>query len=383
VSSLTGLDWVALAVIVFFAFGGWRRGLIVSALSLVGLIAGAIAGARVAPHLLRGGASSQWSAVASLVGAVIGAMLLQLLASIAGAFVRGGLRLTPLRFFDSAAGVVFGAFTGVVFIWVLGATAQLVPGQTSLRSAVQRSEIVRRLDEAVPPRDVLHLLARIDPFPAIAGPAAPTLPPSPSVQRDPVIRRASDAVVRVVGTACGIGVEGTGWFVRDHLVVTAAHVVAGESDTRVQIPGVDGLLAADVVAFDAHDDVAVLRVGGVRVAPLALSPPQSGAAVGIVVYPENGPLTTTPGRIGRTTTVLTQDAYGRGPVSRTITAVAGTVKHGNSGGPAIDRRGRVEATMFAARVGASGGYGIPASVVEPVLASAGQRPVSTGDCAAG
>ena len=102
----------------------------------------------------------------------------------------------------------------------------------------------------------------------------------------------------------------------------------------------------------------------------------------IVGYPENGPLTSTPGRIGRTATVLTQDAYGHGPVSRTITAVSGHVRHGNSGGPAIDRRGRVQTTVFAARVNTSGGFGVPAELVQRALANA-QEPVSTGACAAG
>jgi S1-C subfamily serine protease len=187
--------------------------------------------------------------------------------------------------------------------------------------------------------------------------------------------------VRVVGTSCGIGVEGTGWFARPDLIVTAAHVVAGQDDTRVQLPGRTGLLSAQAVAFDAHNDVAVLRVDGVRVAPLRVTAPIDGASVAIVGYPEDGPLTTTPGRIGRTQRVFTQDAYGRGPVARSITAVAGQVRHGDSGGPAIDRRGRVQATIFAARVGSGGGFGVPDEPVLSALASAGQRPVSTGDCA--
>jgi S1-C subfamily serine protease len=381
VSALTTVDWVAIGLVLLSAFGGWRRGLIASVLSLLGLAAGAYAGSRIAPHLLSGGSRSQWAAVAGLVGAILGATLGQTLAGLAGSVVRGGLRLTPFRLFDSLGGLVVGAATGLALVWVLGATALLVPGQTQLRHAVQRSSLVRRLDEAVPPRSVLNLLARIDPFPSIAGPSAPEEPPTQAVLDDPVIRRAAHAVVRVIGTACGIGVEGTGWFARPGLVVTAAHVVAGETDTRVEIQGV-GLVPAQAVAFDARNDVAVLRVDGPSVQPLELAQPQPGDAVGIVGYPENGPLTTTPGRIGRTSTVLTQDAYGRGPVSRTITAIAGRVRHGDSGGPAIDRDGRVQSTVFAARVGSSGGYGIPGSIVERALGGA-QEPVSTGACAAG
>ena len=80
-------------------------------------------------------------------------------------------------------------------------------------------------------------------------------------------------------------------------------------------------------------------------------------------------------------TVLTQDALGHGPVGRTITAVAGQVEHGNSGGPAVDAAGRVESTIFAARLGSASGYGVPPSIVRSDLARAGTNPVPTGSCA--
>jgi uncharacterized membrane protein required for colicin V production len=379
VPSLTIVDWVALALVLFSAFGGWRRGLIATALSLAGLVVGAWAGSRVAPHLLHGGAESQWAPVASLVGALAGASILQTLASLAGSVVRGGLRLTPFRLVDSLGGLGLGALTGVALVWVAAATALLVPGQSQLRREVQRSALVRRLDEAVPPRSLLHLLARIDPFPSIAGPAAPNQPPDESVLRNPVVRRAASSVVRILGTACGVGVEGTGWFVKGDLVVTAAHVVAGEDDTHIQLLGRGKLWPVQVVAFDPHNDVALLRTESLDRPALPVAAPQDGAGIAIVGYPENGPLTSTPSRIGRTSKVLTQDAYGRGPVARTITAVAGDVRHGDSGAPAIDAEGRVESTIFAARVGASGGFGVPPSLIP----SPSAQPVSTGDCAAG
>jgi uncharacterized membrane protein required for colicin V production len=379
--SLTTPDWIALAVVLLSALGGMRRGLVLSALSLAGLAAGAYAGSRIGPHLLHGGAGSGWTPVASLVGAIGGAVLLQTVAGIAGSFLRGGLRLTPLRFLDSLGGLVLGAVTGLALVWVAAAVALLAPGQTRLRQEVQRSTLVRHLNEAVPPRTLLHLLARVDPFPSIAGPAAPSQPPSAAVLGNAAVRSAANSVVKVLGTACGIGVEGTGWFVRGDLVVTAAHVVAGEHDTIVQIPGVLGFHPADVVALDVHNDIAVLRVAGANGTPLRLVDPSPGAAVAIVGYPEDGSLRATPGRIGRTSVVLTQDALGHGPVARTITAVAGEVRHGNSGGPAIDSTGAVQSTIFAARIGAASGYGIPASIVRRDVAGAANGPVSTGACA--
>lgn len=380
------VDWIALGAVALSALAGIRRGLVVSALSLGGLVAGAYAGSRIAPHVLHGGSSSAWTPVASLVGAVFVAVLLQTVAVFVGSFARGTLRFTPLRFLDSGGGLVFGLATGLVLVWVVGAAALLVPGHAKLRREVRQSYLIRRLDQAVPPNNVLHLLARVDPYPSIAGPAPPKVRPTPHIAGNANVRRAAQDVVRVLGSACGIGVEGSGWFAGRELIVTAAHVVAGEHDTTVQIAGSGGMHDADVIAFDAHDDVAVLRVHGASVPqPLQLVEPIQGASVAVVGYPGNGPLHLSPGRIGVTEVVLTQDAYGNGPVSRTITTLAGVVRHGDSGAPAVDATGAVEATMFATSVGRRrpGGYGVPASVVRRALDSAGTTSVSTGACASG
>jgi len=378
---VTLVDWVALAIVVFLALAGMRRGLILSALSLVGLVAGAYAGSRIAPYVLSGGSSSVWAPVAGLVGAILGAAILQVGALLAGSFIRGGLRMTPLRMIDSAGGLLLGAATGLAIVWVGAAVAQLTPGQTRFARDVQRSWIVQHLDSALPPRTILNLLARIDPFPSIAGPAAPALPPSTGVLRNRTIRNSLTRVVKVLGTACGVGVEGSGWFVAGDLVVTAAHVVAGERDTIIQIPGDPISYAAEVVVFDSRNDVAVLRIAGVTERPLAFATPRDGSSVVIAGYPLDGGLTAVPGRVGRTATVFTQDALGHGPVSRTITAVAGRVEHGDSGGPIIDTSGAVEAETFAARIGSGGGYAVPASIIRADLAHAGTQAVSTDGCA--
>ena len=377
------VDWIALGLVVVSALGGMRRGLVVTMLSFGGLVAGAYVGSRAAPHLLRGGSGSAWTPLAGLIGALLGAVLLQALAGIAGSMVRGGLRLTPLRLVDSFGGLFVGAAAGVVLVWVLSATALLIPGQASLRRDVQRSAVVRRLDQAVPPRRLLKLIARIDPFPSIAGPTPPSTPPSPQIAGNAAVRHASQDVVRVLGTACGVGIEGTGWYATDDLVVTAAHVVAGEHDTGVEIPGLSGVHAADVVVFDSHNDIAVLHVEERASFALRLVDPRPGAEVAVVGYPEDGPLQSAPGRIGPTAVALTQDAYGSGPVERTITALSGDIRHGDSGAPAIDANGAVEVTIFAARIGATGGYGVPSSVVRRLVDSAGTASVSTGSCASG
>jgi S1-C subfamily serine protease len=235
------------------------------------------------------------------------------------------------------------------------------------------------LNSIVPPRTLLNALGRIDPFPNLAGPPIPSEPPDPRVLRRPGVRAAAPSVVRVLGTACGLGVEGSGWVARPGLVVTAAHVVAGGTDTMVTLLS-GPTLPAQAVAFGSRNDVAVLRVPGLTARALRLTDPRPGATVAIVGYPENGPLDAVPGRIGATATVLSPDAYGRGLVARTVTSLSGAVRHGDSGGPAVDASGTVQATVFAARTSGGGGYGVPARLVRRALDSA-RGPVSTGPCA--
>jgi S1-C subfamily serine protease len=374
---VTPVDWVALGLVLLAALGGAVQGFVWSGLSLAGLVAGALIGGRLVPVLLSNGTHSRYAPVVALVAAITFAVVFEVLGSTVGASIRSRQDRST-RALDSAGGVVAGALIGFAIVWVLGAMALQLPGQADLRRAVQRSYVLQRLNGIVPPRSLLNALARIDPFPSFAGPPVPTEPLDPLVLRKPGVRAAAPSVVRVLGTACGLGVEGSGWVAGPGLVVTAAHVVAGEEDTEV-VTLSGGALRAQAFAFDPHNDVAVLRVDGLEAPPLELRNPQPGAAVAIVGYPLNGPLEASAGRIGETETVLAQDAYGRGKTRRLVTSLSGTIQHGNSGGPAVDSSGAVQSTVFAARAVGGGGYGVPASVVRRDLASA-STPVSTGPC---
>jgi uncharacterized membrane protein required for colicin V production len=141
---------------------GLRRGLIRTVLSLAGLVAGAVAGARVAPHLLHHGAYSHYSALVGLGGGVAGAVLLQAAASIVGGFLRTGLRFAPpLRLLDSLGGLAAGAAWGLALAWVVGAVAVQIPGHPRWALEVHRSHVFHRLNEIAPPSDVLQLRASL------------------------------------------------------------------------------------------------------------------------------------------------------------------------------------------------------------------------------
>ena len=378
---MTGLDWVVLGFAALLAIRGAQQGFVAGAVSLLGFAVGAIVGGRLASNVLESGSHSRYAPLIALGGGLLLVVLFQSLGLRVGLLLRREmLRVPPLRSLDTVGGFLLGGATALVLAWVLGVVALQLPGQTYLRREAQRSLVLRRLNALLPPSIVLRTLARLDPFPALGGPFAEVPAPNPRVLRLPGVRNAAPSVVRILGTACGLGVEGSGWVAAPGTVVTAAHVVAGDRDTSVQPFGSGNRLAAQAVAFDPSNDVAVLRVAGLRARALRLVDAQPGAAIAVLGYPEDGPFDAAPARIGTTTFALMADAYGRGPIGRTVTTLRGTVRHGDSGGPAVDATGAVETTVFAARIGGTGGFGVPTSAVRKVLTVA-KRPVSTGPCA--
>jgi trypsin-like peptidase/colicin V production protein len=381
---VTPLDWIIIAFTALMATWGFAQGLIVGALSLAGFAGGAILGARLGPLLLEEGSRSPYAPLFALVGALL----------LGGVFASGlevlGFRLRlrlgeRLGVLDGAAGAVLVACLGLGLVWIVGAVALQTPGARELREPFQRSAILRGLNDVLPPSGpILKALARFDPFPRIDGPAPRVGPPNAAIARDPEVRSAGASVVKVTGTACGLGVQGSGWVAGEGVVVTNAHVVAGQDDTEVQPAGQGPRLDAQAIWFDARNDLAVLSVpgaAGVAALSMRVNAPM-GASAAILGFPENGPYDVRPGRLGQTATVLAQDAYGRGPVRRRITTLRGLVRSGNSGGPMVDGQGRVVTTIFAATVGdaSRSGFGVPDSIVREALGKA-RRPVDTGPCA--
>jgi S1-C subfamily serine protease len=384
---VTGVDWLIVAFTALLAIYGYVQGFIVGVLSLVGFALGAFLGTRLAPLVLPGGDHSQYAPLFGLLGALIAGGVLASGFEGLGLRARSVLRLPGLRAVDGLLGAVLTACVGLGIAWIVGAVALQSSGSTGLRQDIQRSAILSKLNALLPPSGpILHALARFDPLPSVRGPAADVPAPSTGIVHAPGVRTAEPSVVRVVGTACGLGIEGSGWVAGPDLVVTNAHVVAGEQDTVVQPAGVAPGLPAHALVFDPHDDVAVLRVPGLRRPPLALSSdPTPGTSAAILGYPLDGPFDAEAGRIGQTQDVNTEDAYGRGPVVRKITSLRGRVRPGNSGGPMVDDHGHVLATVFAAIVGSSsssGGFAVPNAIVRAQLAKAVNSAGSgTGQCA--
>jgi S1-C subfamily serine protease len=341
----------------------------------------------VAPLLLSDGAHSPYAPLFGLLGGlVVGVVLASSLEGVAGR-ARGALRLPGLRTIDGLLGAVLTACIGLSIAWIVGAVAVQSSGSAPLRADIQRSAILTELDRILPPSGpILDALARLDPLPAVRGPEADVAAPTSGIVAAAAVRSAGHSVVRIFGAACSLGIEGSGWVAAPGLVVTNAHVVAGETDTQVQVGGVGQSLGAQVVDFDVHDDIAILRVPGLSLAVLPLATaPRSGTEAAILGYPLDGSFNAQAGRIGQTAVVSTENAYGEGPVLRSITPLRGLVRPGNSGGPLVDAAGQVVATVFAALTGSPrpGGFAVPNSVVRAQLRAAAQQSgaVRSGHCA--
>jgi S1-C subfamily serine protease len=382
---LTPIDFIIIAFAAFFALVGFARGFLIGVLSLAGFAAGAYLGTRFGPQLLTDGNSSPYAPLFGLLGALIGGTLLSAGAEgIAGA-MRTAMVNPALRTIDGLLGSVLAIALALGIAWLLSVIVLQTPGIRDYRRSIQKSAILRELNQILPSDKVLKALARFDPFPRITGPDANVPPPKGSVARDPDIQAAGNSVVQILGNSCGLGVSGSGWVAKPGVVVTNAHVVAGQhqGDTVVRMRDRGVRYAATAIAFDSRNDVAVLRVPGLPARPLGYAREvkvgEPGAALG---YPLSGPFRARATRIGSTQVVLTQDAYGRRLVRRKIVSFRGNVQPGNSGGPIVDVAGRVAATVFAKSTsgGPPGGFAIPDDVVRKVLGRA-SGPVGTGPCA--
>ena len=88
-----------------------------------------------------------------------------------------------------------------------------------------------------PSGPILNALARLDPLPSISGPSPDVAAPEPAIARARASGAPRAASCACDGTACGLAIEGSGWVAAPDVVVTNAHVVAGESDTTVEVGG--------------------------------------------------------------------------------------------------------------------------------------------------
>jgi S1-C subfamily serine protease len=190
--------------------------------------------------------------------------------------------------------------------------------------------------------------------------------------------------VKIIGTACGEILEGSGFAVAPGRVVTNAHVIAGEQEQSVQDRA--GSHRAFAVSFDPKLDIAVLRVSGLQAPPLQMTSGvvARGTDGAVLGYPEGGPLDVEPAVVLREMNAVGRDIYGSGLTARDVYELRSNVRPGNSGGPLVNTHAVVVGVVFARSSRNPGvGYAITSAEASSRVRQAGSAPVSTGPCAAG
>lgn len=193
---------------------------------------------------------------------------------------------------------------------------------------------------------------------------------------------ASTVLVDAKGCRPQVGSAGSGVVLAPGLVMTNAHVVAGQRE--ITVIGVDGRAhPATVVGFDPAVDLAALQVSGLDAAPLPLSQAYEGETGRIAGHPGGGTLSIATFVVGAIGPVAGTDIYGVPTPPRTVIRGRAPVEHGDSGAPLLMSDGTVGGILYAASSNDQGeAWVVTASDVSTFLggvAGGGGRPVGTGD----
>jgi S1-C subfamily serine protease len=384
---VNAFDLLVLLGIALAAVAGYRIGLVTRALSWVGLLAGLIVAARMLPLVLDRVESSQPGnrlliALAVLLGGALGGQAMGL--AVGG---RASSALpTSSRPLDRAAGAVVGGGGVLVAVWLL--LPAMADVQGSAASLVRDSSIARAIHDVAPepPDAVAALRDLVDEsgiprvFDDLRRAPDTGPPPAASGIAPDILQRAAASSVRVEGEACGKLQEGSGWVAAPGIVVTNAHVVAGEDETVVFPEGSDEL-DATVVAFDASRDLAVLAVPELERPPLPLVDSDRGAIGAVLGHPGGGPLEVSPFEVVDQLRAQGRDLYDEQATLRSVLVLASDLAPGDSGAALVDPTGSVVGVAFAIAPDRSGtAYALDPEEVRSVLSTRSQGAVDSGPC---
>lgn len=393
------LDAVLVVVLLASAFRGFRTGAALQTLTLAGVWVGLLVGVLLVPPIA-GLFSGSARAVVALVCIFAGAALFGGVGEMLGRRAHTTLERRHFGVADSVFGVAVAVVASALLFWVLGSmlSASRYP---ALNRALDGSGVLRTIDRVMPP--LPDVFGRVESFlsergypvvflnlpPGLVSPAQ--LPDDAAIQA--AFRAAQASTVKIQGRACDAIESGSGFVAAPDLVVTNAHVVAGE--TRTSVIDQSGTHQATVVLFDPNLDVAVLRVTGLGdpVLPIRRDLVARGTTAAIMGYPEGGPLQAKPAAVTARINATGLNIYGTAATVREVYEISGDVQPGNSGGPLVAsgqdagtsgiRPGTVLALVFArSSVNPTVGYALTMkAVVADVDRAAGlTAKVATGAC---
>lgn len=382
-------DIVLIVIGISAAIGGYRLGFVARSASWLGLAIGFAVGALLLPELLPQVQDASDATVALVaVGLLVGSALIgQALGLVLGSRLHAELPAGAMRRTDQVAGGLLGVVGVLVALWLLLPTLSRAPWSApQARSSLIAQEVNARFPDAPDTLEALRTLVGDDPFPEVFDAMRPAPDPGASPGSSGLSTDLADQVarsaVKIEGVACSRIQEGSGFFVADDLVVTNAHVVAGEQNSTVELS--DGsTLDAVVVAFDPDRDLAVLRTSGAGRPPLPLRDANVGDTGGVFGRPGGGPLEISPFRVGDQINATGRNIYGSGTSNREVLVLASHLAPGDSGSALVDPQGQVVGVAFAIAPDKPGvAYALAVEELEAVLAGDLSQRRDTGSCLA-
>ncbi len=358
------LDLILIALAAAFAVAGYRQGFIIGVMSFAGFIGGAVLGIYVAPTLAKAVSSSQGpQAVIAIIVVFATAAAGMLIASAIGVALRSKVRRRPSTFLDSVGGALVNVVAILLLAWQIGSLVAYAPPFPGIAYQVNNSVLLKSVDRLIPQyakpefsalRRLLVTQPYVQVFGALGAETALNVPkPDPAVLSSAGLLKDRNSVVKIEGLApsCSRTIEGSGFVIGAHWVVTNAHVVAGVTNGPEVYSRFGSRFPARVVLFDPERDIAVLYVPGLSLPalPIATSAPFGAKAI-VAGYPLDAGFTAVPARVGRAEQAQGPDIYDRTQVIRDIYPIRALVRPGNSGGPLIATDGRVYGMVFAAAV---------------------------------
>lgn len=380
------VDLIAAALIVSAAVWGIRAGA-ARVLLPAAFAAGAAAAAHFAPQLLAEGHNSDFALAVAFPAALLAGAIAAALVDRWGPSPRRRRRGAGPDVASAAGGGLLAGAVAVAVIWLLASAVMQV---SPLRDRVADSTVVGEINDVVrsPGPDAAAEDRPFVPFPVVAGAGPPIAPLDPRQAEDADILRADRSVAKIAVQACGSNSTGSGWLAADGVMATNAHVAAAAEDIRVRLRGRGRPHAATTIWFDPVNDVALLRVPGLRGArPLPIARSVEEGASGAVIGFPGGEHMVRPARLGPTTNRIRGEMSGDlGPefprplFGRLVTTFRGVSGPGGSGGPIVDARGHVMAMVFGGRGLRGRGLGVPIEFVRKALREARGPVRDNGTC---
>ena len=392
------IDIFIAAAFLIFGWIGFRRGILRTILSIIGLIVGGAAGAIATPSIqsLISNNAFGFKPTIGLTSIILGASLGMFLFGVLGSFLRVVLLPFPfMKTIDSLIGFGLAIVAVALISSTLSSAAQVIPNKT-VNNLFSQSQLISQIDLYLPERfkDAAQKIQNVitdSPLPEVFKSLVESRITPTQLETDvaipEIVNKSVASTVRIDGIAesCSAAMVGTGFIVSPERVITNAHVVAGVKEPVITLFNSQTQLGGRVIAIDRKKDIAIIFVPGLTGEKLTFIGPVTPNEIGFVVgYPNGGNLRTMPVSVTSEFESIGTDIDGNGETRREVIVFGGDVKPGNSGGPLLNDQGQVLGVVFAADAeNKNTGYALAPSEVAKLVSetSSVMQAIETGECA--